>query len=88
MDAPKCKLCGERHWGMCASDPDPVVTFPPSPPEWREIAGWAVNIPRKGRPRIEDKGQSFEATKPWLAKGMSRRTWYARRKEAKEKTNG
>ena len=37
--------------------------------------------PKKGRPRIEDKGKSFEATKPWLALGMSRRTWYSRRKE-------
>ena len=40
--------------------------------------------PKKGRPRIEDKDKSFEATKPWLALGMSRRTWYARRKEASE----
>jgi hypothetical protein len=40
-----------------------------------------VYPPRKGRPRIEDKGKSFEATKPWIALGMSRRTWYSRRKE-------
>jgi hypothetical protein len=40
--------------------------------------------PKKGRPRIEDKGKSFEATKPWVALGMSRRTWYARRKEKRD----
>jgi hypothetical protein len=41
---------------------------------------------RKGRPRIEDKGKSFEATKPWEALGMSRRTWYKRRKEKADET--
>jgi hypothetical protein len=40
--------------------------------------------PKKGRPRIEDKDKSFETTKPWIALGMSRRTWYARRKEKKD----
>lgn len=40
--------------------------------------------PRKGRPRIEDKGKSFEATKPWEALGMSRRTWYSRQAEKRK----
>jgi hypothetical protein len=34
----------------------------------------------KGRPRIGDIGKTLEATKPWLKLGMSRRTWYRRRK--------
>lgn len=34
-----------------------------------------------GRPRIEEKGRTIEAQKPWVAAGMSRRTWYARRAE-------
>jgi hypothetical protein len=46
-----------------------------------------IQWPKKGRPRIEDKGKSFEATKPWLAKGMSRRTWYARRKEERDQAD-
>ena len=39
--------------------------------------------PKKGRPRIEDRAKSFEATKPWVELGMSRVTWYRRRKEAR-----
>jgi hypothetical protein len=36
---------------------------------------------RKGRPRIEDRAKTIEARKPWLALGMSRRTWYRRQAE-------
>jgi hypothetical protein len=56
---------------------------PKEPPEivkWFE-ADWLPRSPEQGRPRLEDKDKSFEATKPWLALGMSRRTWYSRRKE-------
>ena len=35
--------------------------------------------PRLGRPRIEDKAKTLTATKPWVAAGMSRATWYNRR---------
>lgn len=34
-----------------------------------------------GRPRLEDKDKTAEALKPWKAAGMSRATWYNRRKE-------
>jgi hypothetical protein len=75
MEAPKCKLCGERHWGVCGAIQ--VILN-----EAQILAVTKLSKePKKGRPRIEDKGQSFEATKPWLALGMSRRTWYSRRKE-------
>ena len=37
--------------------------------------------PKKGRPRIEDQANSIEARKPWVALGMSRRTWYSRQAE-------
>jgi hypothetical protein len=40
--------------------------------------------PKKGRPRIEERAQTNEARKPWVALGMSRRTWYSRQKEARE----
>lgn len=32
-----------------------------------------------GRPRLEDRDKTIEATKPWLASGMSRRTWFDRK---------
>jgi hypothetical protein len=41
-----------------------------------------------GRPRIEDIAKTNEAKKPWLKKGMSRRTWYRRQAEKREKANG
>jgi hypothetical protein len=34
-----------------------------------------------GRPRIEDRSKTLAATKPWLAAGMSRSTWYLRQAE-------
>ena len=38
---------------------------------------------KRGRPRIEDRGKTLAATKPWEAEGMSRATWYSRRKTTK-----
>lgn len=38
-------------------------------------------IRRKGRPRIEDKDKTIEAAAPWIAMGMSRRSWYRRQAE-------
>lgn len=36
---------------------------------------------RKGRPRIEDRDKTIEAAAPWVALGMSRRTFYRRQAE-------
>lgn len=41
----------------------------------------AITRPRPGRPRNKDK--TFEATKPWAAEGVSRATWYNRRRREK-----
>jgi hypothetical protein len=41
----------------------------------------SIAKPKRGRPRIEDKGKTLTATQPWKALGMSRRTWEKRRKE-------
>ena len=42
--------------------------------------------PRKtGRPRIEERHLTNEAKKPWLKLEMSRRTWYRRQAEKREK---
>jgi len=35
-----------------------------------------------GGVRIEDRSKTHEAMKPWVALGMSRRTWYRRKKLA------
>lgn len=36
---------------------------------------------KKGRPRLGTEERTLEATKPWLAEGMSRATWYRRKNE-------
>ena len=36
----------------------------------------------KGRPRPWQVGKTHTATQPWLAAGVSRRTWYRRRRKA------
>jgi hypothetical protein len=36
---------------------------------------------RGGRPLAKDAAKSLSRTKPWEAEGMSRRTWYRRKKE-------
>ena len=40
-------------------------------------------VRKRGRPRLEDAASTLEATRPWDALGMSRRTWYRRQKEGK-----
>jgi len=35
------------------------------------------------KPRAEYEASSLSRTKPWKAAGVSRRTWYRRRREAK-----
>jgi hypothetical protein len=35
---------------------------------------------RRGPPLLGDRGLTFEATRPWEALGMSRRSWYRRRR--------
>ena len=36
--------------------------------------------PKVGRPRIEDRGKTLTDLKPWAAAGISRASWYRRRK--------
>jgi hypothetical protein len=37
------------------------------------------------KPLAKDADKTLMATKPWEAEGMSRRTWYRRRAEARKK---
>jgi hypothetical protein len=53
---------------------------------WRRLLTLMKHAPKKGRPRNEDRARSLEATKPWLEIGISRRTWYRRQAEPREKT--
>lgn len=57
----------------------------------QKSTGWPDGIereivsihPSRGRPLTEDRSQSIEARKPWLALGIKRRAWYYRKaKEA------
>ena len=41
--------------------------------------------PKRGRPRLEDRANTTEAQKPWIAKGMSRSTWYRIKKDPERK---
>lgn len=36
---------------------------------------------KPGRPRLEDADKTIESQKPWEAEGMSRRTWYRRKRK-------
>ena len=50
----------------------------------REVSG-SIPLPgtkpKRGPPRIEDRGNTLTATKPWEALNMSRRSWYRRQAE-------
>lgn len=99
MEAPKCRTCGDRHWGrMCpksssgSRESRPAIKKPsglsvPDRPLTQPMApgvGVAPNPleakPKRGRPLNKDRATAIEATKPWIGEGVSRRTWYARKK--------
>lgn len=52
---------------------------------WRAKRAKApVVVPRRvGRPRIEDRGVTLTATRPWEALGMSRSSWYLRQRRSR-----
>jgi hypothetical protein len=43
-----------------------------------------VRLAKRGRPRIEEIGQTISDLRPWEALGMSRATWYRRKKEKRQ----
>lgn len=64
---------------------NPEVLGPTPPPAPRKIMSRAEFDEKFALPRAPYlNGQTKSALKPWLAEGISRRTWY-RRKEKKEK---
>lgn len=40
---------------------------------------------RRGAPRVEDRNKTIEHRKPWIKLGMSRRTWYRRKREKEQR---
>lgn len=46
-------------------------------------SGKETSTVRRGRPLRGDRDKTLEATKPWEAEGMSRRTWFKRKAEGK-----
>jgi hypothetical protein len=53
----------------------------------RHVQRHVVRMKRRktGRPRIEDRAKTIEARKPWLKLEMSRRTWYRRQAEKRDR---
>ena len=54
------------------------VQSPPDPPKAKVIPAGA----KRGRPLNKDRYLSLAATKPWETEGMSRATWFNRRKKS------
>jgi hypothetical protein len=48
------------------------------------VALFRPSLPKRGRSRIGDRNKTLAAQKPWEAEGMSRATWFRRRKEKRE----
>jgi hypothetical protein len=69
-------------------DEKPVVAPDPKISRVRAVerpAKEVREVKRRGRARIENRANTLEATKPWVAAGMSRRTWFNRRAEERRK---
>ena len=78
----RCPKCGEvygHHEDHVCRVAKPAVAEPVSKPKVAQPAVTVDAAPRKGRPRIG--AVSIESRAPWRSAGMSRRTWYRRRKE-------
>jgi hypothetical protein len=89
MEAPKCKVCGERGWnhvcfGLMSSRGGDVevgsigvIRKERRRPEAPAGVTPSPREAKRGRPRIEDRGKP----KPWEMAGMSRASWYRRKAE-------
>lgn len=63
----------------------PAARLQGPPEQQRKTTGVTAGEPatfgKPGRPLDKDRASALEATKPWLAEGLSRATWYRRRAE-------
>ena len=67
MDAPKCKICGERHYGMCPTgrsptDAKPAVAKAGVPPKLREAKALTRDANREMAERIAPRSPLSEAS--------------------------
>lgn len=81
------KLHGSRGGRKQSAGPPGVlgITVAGLAPSVNGPAGVA-SCPRgtkRGRPLAKDKHKTLAALRPWEKEGMSRRTWYRRRREGK-----
>lgn len=82
-------IVGRAHNCRGKIDPGPVRSAEDEPTKPRRskkslASPGGTRGPKKGtggRPRLEDRGKTLTATKPWEAAGMSQRTWFRRQKE-------
>ena len=91
MEAPKCKLCGQRHYGLCRAQEPQVVTRIKSPP-----GGTVTNatVDELHHRAFGDAGKAFQqAFREGIQKGAFDRVayqreymrkWRAKRKTAPE----
>jgi hypothetical protein len=71
MEAPKCRLCGERHWGGCPSLDRGVDRKPAPAPPPKAPATKAVKVP-KPVAREPGSGKSTERVKRWRVANRER----------------
>lgn len=66
-----------------------VLPIPRAAPGATHRNGGTAKTRRRGRPLAKEAHLSFERTKPWEKEGVSKATWYRRKREAeKGKNNG
>ena len=90
MEPAKCKICGERHWGLCSSatpipaKPAAVVTSKSKSMTVARSLSPVTDVSaapiagKKGRRLAKEAHLALSQLKPWAAEGMSRATWYRR----------
>ena len=69
-----------------ASDHAGIDPVRPKQPVSDRHAPRHATPPRKGRPRKGDESGTLRAQAPWVAEGVSERTWYRRRAAEKERS--
>jgi hypothetical protein len=92
MEGPKCKLCGERHWGLCGEPPnyEPPCSYEETLRKAQEIrdgagqsAGWGWDLPARVEPKPSlPMSPRFDRT-AYQREYM--RKWRAARKEAQRR---
>lgn len=90
--AATARLSASRRGGLRLQPKARSSTRSEQRPLKPKVAGSNPAAPAKkgrgGRPRIEDRENTITAKKPWLAEGMSERTWWRRQAEKRKQERG